>query len=136
MWKRWTWPGGGRRRETRRDECGAYEAFDVRRQTPVDCGAEEAVSAGTFCLKSIEQGPRGFVWDGRWRTVTRRCAQVSDRGISWGCDFGYHENGVYWEHCYCAQDACNLSTRVSATAAAVVGGSVFLLLLLLPPPLQ
>lgn len=35
---------------------------------------------GTFCFKSIQQGPRGFIWDGRWRSVIRRCAQVSERG--------------------------------------------------------
>lgn len=69
--------------------------------------AEDAVTPGTFCYKSIQQGPRGFVWDGRWRTVIRRCAQISERGISWGCDWGFRENGVYWEECYCAEDGCN-----------------------------
>lgn len=62
------------------DECGAYENFDTSKNSPVDCMGEEAVSPGTFCYKSIEQGPRGFIWDGRWRTVIRRCAQVSERG--------------------------------------------------------
>ena len=28
-------------------------------------------------------------------------------GISWGCDWGFYENGVYWEECYCAEDSCN-----------------------------
>lgn len=40
------------------------------------------VISGTFCFKSIQQGPRGFIWDGRWRTVIRRCAQVSERGLN------------------------------------------------------
>lgn len=74
--------------------------------------AEDAVTPGTFCFKSIQQGPRGFIWDGRWRTVVRRCAQISERGISWGCDWGFDENGVYWEECYCAEDGCNGSNRL------------------------
>lgn len=74
--------------------------------------AEDAVTPGTFCYKSIQQGPRGFIWDGRWRTVIRRCAQISERGTSWGCDWGFHENGVYWEECYCAEDGCNGSTSL------------------------
>uniref|UniRef100_A0A2L2Y6X9 Uncharacterized protein n=1 Tax=Parasteatoda tepidariorum TaxID=114398 RepID=A0A2L2Y6X9_PARTP len=84
------------------DNCGAYENFDADRNTLVDCLGEEAVTPGTFCYKSIQQSPRGFIWDGRWRTVVRRCAQISERGINWGCDWGYKENGVYWEECYCA----------------------------------
>jgi len=95
------------------DTCGAYKPFDTNINSPVDCMAEDAVTPGTFCYKSMQQGPRGFIWDGRWRTVVRRCAQVSERGISWGCDWGFHENGVYWEECYCAEDGCNGSSRLS-----------------------
>lgn len=56
-----------------------------------------------------------FTGDGRWRTVVRRCAQISERGINWGCDWGYKENGVYWEECYCAEDGCNggMTTQIS-----------------------
>ncbi|RWS07936.1 hypothetical protein B4U79_03730 [Dinothrombium tinctorium] len=79
--------------DKKNDNCGAYESFDTTKNTAVECMGEEAVTPGTFCYKSIQQGPRGFIWDGRWRTVIRRCAQVSERGISWGCDWGYHENG-------------------------------------------
>lgn len=96
------------------DGCGAYEPFDINKNSPVDCMAEDAVTPGTFCYKSIQQGPRGFIWDGRWRTVIRRCAQISERGISWGCDWGFHENGVYWEECYCAEDGCNGSASLLA----------------------
>lgn len=39
------------------------------------------ILSGTFCYKSIQQGPRGFIWDGRWRTVIRRCAQISEQGM-------------------------------------------------------
>lgn len=28
------------------------------------------------------------------------------------CNWGVYENGVYWEECYCSQDACNSSNRV------------------------
>ncbi|RWS28610.1 uncharacterized protein B4U80_05373 [Leptotrombidium deliense] len=97
------------------DNCGAYDAFDISKNTAIDCLGEEAVTPGTFCYKSIQQGPRGFIWDGRWRTVIRRCAQVSERGINWGCDWGYHENGVYWEECYCADNECNSSVKFSST---------------------
>lgn len=92
------------------DSCGAYEYFDKDRNSLTDCLGEEAVTPGTFCYKSIQQSPRGFIWDGRWRTVVRRCAQISERGINWGCDWGYKENGVYWEECYCAEDGCNRSS--------------------------
>lgn len=94
------------------DSCGAYESFDTNKNSLVDCAGEDAVNPGTFCYKSMEQSPRGFIWDGRWRNVVRRCAQVSNRGISWGCDWGYEENGVYWEKCYCAEDGCNASTSI------------------------
>jgi hypothetical protein len=100
------------------DSCGAYDPFDATKNSPVDCMAEDAVTPGTFCYKSIQQGPRGFIWDGRWRTVIRRCAQISERGISWGCDWGFHENGVYWEECYCAEDGCNGATSVLATGGS------------------
>lgn len=98
--------------DKKNDTCGAYLPFDVNKHSPVECMAEDAVSPGTFCYKSIQQGPRGFIWDGRWRTVIRRCAQVSERGIAYGCDWGYNENGVYWEECYCAEDGCNSSMSV------------------------
>ncbi|KAK4336733.1 hypothetical protein RND71_043634 [Anisodus tanguticus] len=52
-----------------KDNCGSYERFDTNKNTEVDCTGEDAVTPG----------PRGFIWDGRWRTVTRRCAQVSER---------------------------------------------------------
>ncbi|XP_015789913.1 uncharacterized protein LOC107366790 [Tetranychus urticae] len=103
------------------DSCGAYESFDSNANPLVDCMSEDAVSSGTFCYKSIQQGPRGFIWDGRWRTVIRRCAQVTETGVNWGCAWGYRENGVYWEECYCAKDGCNAGNSL------VIGKSMFLL---------
>ncbi|XP_023226643.1 uncharacterized protein LOC111627324 isoform X2 [Centruroides sculpturatus] len=89
------------------DVCGAYSTFDLERNQPVECLGEDAVTTGVFCFKSIQQSPRGFIKDGRWRTVVRRCASSSPRGVNWGCDWGYKENGVYWEECYCTKDGCN-----------------------------
>ncbi|XP_035229888.1 uncharacterized protein LOC118201837 [Stegodyphus dumicola] len=102
------------------DKCGAYESFDTQRNSVIDCLGEEAVTPGTFCYKSIQQSPRGFIWDGRWRTVVRRCAQISERGINWGCDWGYKENGVYWEECYCAEDGCNRSENLRTSIFSLV----------------
>jgi len=96
-----------------RDLCGAYDYYDASKNTPVDCLGEQAVALGTFCYKKIQQSPRGFIWDGRWRSVERRCAQVSERGIKWGCDWGYDLTGVYWEECYCAEDGCNTSASLT-----------------------
>jgi hypothetical protein len=50
--------------------------------------------------------------DGRWRQVIRRCASVADTGVTGVCNWGVYENGVYWEECYCAEDACNSSNIV------------------------
>ena len=48
--------------------------------------------------------------DGRWRQVIRRCASVSDTGVTGVCNWGVYENGVYWQECYCASDGCNSGT--------------------------
>lgn len=48
-----------------------------------------------------------FAGDGRWRQVIRRCASVSDTGVTGVCNWGVLENGVYWEECYCSHDGCN-----------------------------
>ena len=49
--------------------------------------------------------------DGRWRQVIRRCASVSDTGVTGVCNWGVYENGVYWQECYCASDGCNSAKR-------------------------
>uniref|UniRef100_A0A4Q8K5V4 U98-Liphistoxin-Lth1a_1 n=1 Tax=Liphistius thaleban TaxID=1905330 RepID=A0A4Q8K5V4_9ARAC len=102
------------------DVCGAYNSFNKEKNTLADCFGEEAVTPGTFCYKSIQQSPRGFIWDGRWRTVVRRCAQISERGINWGCDWGYKENGVYWEECYCAEDGCNGNIKLRTSFLVIL----------------
>ena len=50
--------------------------------------------------------------DGRWRQVIRRCASVSDTGVTGVCNWGVYENGVYWQECYCASDGCNSGTSI------------------------
>ena len=99
---------------------------------PVECNSDESHTPGTFCVKIVKQGPRGFICeskkssavlketlnsrailelffsgDGRWRQVIRRCAAVSDTGVTGVCNWGVLENGVYWEECYCSADGCN-----------------------------
>ena len=51
--------------------------------------------------------PFSISGDGRWRQVIRRCAAVSDTGVTGVCNWGVLENGVYWEECYCSSDGCN-----------------------------
>ncbi|GAV07966.1 hypothetical protein RvY_17739-2 [Ramazzottius varieornatus] len=65
-----------------------------------------------MCLKYTELSPRAFIRDKRWKSVIRRCAQVSSRGQLQGCDWGYDSRGTYWEQCYCTQDGCNSVSRL------------------------
>ncbi|XP_054268506.1 uncharacterized protein LOC128990232 [Macrosteles quadrilineatus] len=101
------------------DNCGAYEKFQKDRHIAVDCNSDETVAPGSFCMKITQQGPRGFIWDGRWRQVIRRCASVADTGVTGVCNWGVYENGIYWEECYCAEDGCNGSTTVSGNIASI-----------------
>lgn len=68
--------------------------------------------------------------DGRWRQVIRRCASVADTGVTGVCNWGVYENGVYWEECYCAHEACNSATisvqSIILTTATVVCGFFFI----------
>ena len=89
------------------DNCGVYWPFEPERNVPVECNSDESHTPGTFCVKITKQGPRGFIWDGRWRQVIRRCASVSDTGVTGVCNWGVLANGVYWEECYCSHDGCN-----------------------------
>lgn len=89
------------------DSCGAYKPFNRTEHIPIECNSDESHMPGSFCMKVVQQGPRGFIWDGRWRQVIRRCASVSDTGVTGVCNWGVYENGVYWEECYCSNDSCN-----------------------------
>ncbi|XP_011308149.1 uncharacterized protein [Fopius arisanus] len=96
------------------DLCGAYHKFDKTKNIAIDCNDEDSHMPGTFCVKEVRQSPRGFVWDGRWRQVIRRCASVASTGVTGVCNWGVYENGVYWEECYCSDDSCNGATTISS----------------------
>ncbi|XP_075234774.1 UPAR/Ly6 domain-containing protein crok [Lycorma delicatula] len=95
------------------DNCGAYDKFHKERHIAVECSSDESVTPGTFCMKLTQQGPRGFIWDGRWRQVIRRCASVAETGVTGVCNWGVMDNGIYWEECYCSEDGCNSSNVFS-----------------------
>ncbi|GAB0093427.1 uncharacterized protein DMENIID0001_085680 [Sergentomyia squamirostris] len=99
------------------DSCGAYKWFNRTQHIAIECNSDESHMPGSFCMKIVQQGPRGFIWDGRWRQVIRRCASVADTGVTGVCNWGVYENGVYWEECYCSEDACNHSSRFSISKA-------------------
>ncbi|XP_065581913.1 uncharacterized protein LOC136041240 [Artemia franciscana] len=101
------------------DNCGAYAGFRKDKHIPVECNSDESVTVGTFCVKITEQSPRGFIWDGRWRSVHRRCASVTETGVVGVCNWGVREDGVYWEECYCAQDGCNGGTDLKIAFSLV-----------------
>ncbi|KAF2897391.1 hypothetical protein ILUMI_08783 [Ignelater luminosus] len=102
------------------DNCGAYAKFDRTQNIAVECNSEESHMPGSFCMKVTQQGPIGFIWDGRWRQVIRRCASVADTGVTGVCNWGVYENGVYWEECYCVEDECNSSNVVSLSVSLIV----------------
>merc|ERR1712117_214600 len=74
------------------DNCGVYWPFDKNRNTAVECNSDESHGPGTFCVKILKQGPRGFIWDGRWRQVIRRCASESRSGVTGVCNWGVQDN--------------------------------------------
>ncbi|XP_026756462.1 uncharacterized protein LOC113516270 [Galleria mellonella] len=109
------------------DTCGAYKKFDRDSHIAVECNSDESHMPGSFCMKLTQQGPKGFIWDGRWRQVIRRCASVADTGVTGVCNWGVYPNGVYWEECYCSSDECNHSsylkeslTLIFSTLAVVI----------------
>ncbi|XP_066157469.1 UPAR/Ly6 domain-containing protein crok-like [Euwallacea fornicatus] len=92
-----------------KDNCGAYKKFDKVAHIAIECNGEESHMPGSFCMKVTQQSPKGFIWDGRWRQVIRRCASIADTGVTGVCNWGVHDNGVYWQECYCSEDECNAS---------------------------
>ncbi|XP_053695646.1 uncharacterized protein LOC128743147 [Sabethes cyaneus] len=107
------------------DNCGAYKGFNKTQNIAIECNSDESHMPGSFCMKVVQQSPRGFIWDGRWRQVIRRCASVSETGVTGVCNWGVYENGVYWEECYCAEDGCNHAGR-SVTISTVALASMLL----------
>lgn len=43
------------------DNCGVYWPFLPERNVPVECNSDESHTPGTFCVKIVKQGPRGFI---------------------------------------------------------------------------
>ena len=107
------------------DNCGAYEKFDKNKHIAVECNSDESTTPGSFCMKVTQQGPKGFIWDGRWRQVIRRCASVSETGVTGVCNWGVYENGVYWEECYCSEDSCNGAHSSQTISKSLLIGSSF-----------
>ncbi|KOC65940.1 hypothetical protein WH47_12739 [Habropoda laboriosa] len=75
---------------------------------------------GTFCVKITHQSPRGFIWDGRWRQVIRRCSSVASTGVTGVCNWGVYENGVYWEECSCSEDSCNAASTLPSFSITIL----------------
>ncbi|XP_059057764.1 uncharacterized protein LOC131851296 [Achroia grisella] len=101
------------------DTCGAYKKFDRDSHVAVECNSDESHMPGSFCMKLTQQGPKGFIWDGRWRQVIRRCASVADTGVTGVCNWGVYPNGVYWEECYCSSDECNNSSYLKESLTLI-----------------
>lgn len=62
----------------------------------------------------------GFLGDGRWRQVIRRCASVAETGVTGVCNWGVYENGVYWEECYCSEDSCNIASNFYTSISTIL----------------
>ncbi|XP_076285836.1 UPAR/Ly6 domain-containing protein crok [Lasioglossum baleicum] len=110
------------------DLCGAYEKFDKEKNIAIECNSEESHMPGTFCVKITHQSPRGFIWDGRWRQVIRKCASVASTGVTGVCNWGVYDNGVYWEECSCSEDSCNGATTLSSLSilfSLLLGVSIY-----------
>ncbi|CAG9767116.1 unnamed protein product [Ceutorhynchus assimilis] len=101
------------------DNCGAYKKFTKENHVAIECNSEESHMPGSFCMKVTQQSPKGFIWDGRWRQVIRRCASVADTGVTGVCNWGVYDNGIYWEECYCSEDECN-SARLNGLSIGLM----------------
>ncbi|KAJ8891494.1 hypothetical protein PR048_004022 [Dryococelus australis] len=119
------------------DNCGAYRKFNTYEHTAIECSSDESTTPGSFCMKVVQQGPKGFILgvlmllgDGRWRQVIRRCASVAENGVTGVCNWGVYENGVYWEECYCSEDGCNGAVR-PGTGSSLLGATFAMLAILL-----
>jgi len=110
------------------DDCGAYESFDTTAHLPVECNSDESHVPGSFCMKSTQQGPLGFIWDGRWRQVIRRCASVVESGVTGVCNWGVRWNGIYWQECYCSEDGCNSGHLATPNISVCLFGALLCLI--------
>ncbi|KAK7870511.1 hypothetical protein R5R35_002915 [Gryllus longicercus] len=108
------------------DNCGAYSKFDKSRHIAIDCNSDESHTPGSFCMKIVQQSAKGFIWDGRWRQVIRRCASVAESGVTGVCNWGVYDNGVFWQECYCSENECNSTSAVQANFLYLIVVLIFL----------
>ena len=53
--------------------------------------------------------------------MIRRCASVSETGVTNVCNWGVDEAGIYYEECYCTSEGCNHGTKgMTAPSAALL----------------
>lgn len=76
------------------DSCGAYKRFNKTQHIAIECNSDESHMPGSFCMKVVQQGPRGFICKifFRFVLVNRFVAKqtiffVSIRG--WPMETGY-----------------------------------------------
>lgn len=43
------------------DKCGAYVRFNKTENIPIECNSDESHMPGSFCMKVVQQGPKGFI---------------------------------------------------------------------------
>uniref|UniRef100_T1GNZ8 Uncharacterized protein n=1 Tax=Megaselia scalaris TaxID=36166 RepID=T1GNZ8_MEGSC len=43
------------------DNCGAYKRFNRSEHIAIECNSDESAMPGSFCMKVVQQGPRGFI---------------------------------------------------------------------------
>lgn len=43
------------------DSCGAYQPFNRTQHIAIECNSDESHMPGSFCMKVVNQSPRGFI---------------------------------------------------------------------------
>lgn len=43
------------------DSCGAYKWFNKTQHIAIECNSDESHMPGSFCMKVVQQGPKGFI---------------------------------------------------------------------------
>lgn len=43
------------------DSCGAYKRFNKTEHISIECNSDESHMPGSFCMKVVQQGPKGFI---------------------------------------------------------------------------
>ena len=51
------------------DKCGAYHWFNKTEHIPIECNSDESHMPGSFCMKVVQQGPRGFICESQLLTL-------------------------------------------------------------------